>query len=276
MSEDSWAQRWTGATIDQANVYDTVLVPGVFGPCAVRLVALAVAGGERTVLDAGCGTGAVARTVSGLLEPVASVVAVDANASMLGAARRRQAGGGGAAVDFGTGDLRQLPFPEGVFDLVLCQHSLQYVTDRAGAVRELARVVKPGGRVWVVVWGALVDNPLFASVAELVDATWGPEAAARFAGPWSVAPDRVREHIVHAGLQAPRSHRIEFEAVFRSREDIMWIVIFSPVGALLHNLAPAARADFAARVLRLADNGQRSDAVHVPVVAWAVQGRRPL
>lgn len=276
MGEGSWTRRWTEATADQAEIYDTVLVPGVFGPCAGRLVALAVSGREGTVLDAGCGTGAVARAVSVLLEPMASVVAVDVNASMLDAARRHQVGGD-AAVDFETetGDLRELPFSEGVFDLVLCQHVLQYVADRAGAVRELARVVKPGGPVWVVVWGALADNPLFAAVTELVDVTWGPEVAARFAGPWSVPPDRVQEHMVHAGLTGLRAHRIEFEAMFPSREDIMWIVAFSPVGALLQRLVPEARGDFAARVLRLAGNGHPTGAVRVPVVAWAVQGRRP-
>ena len=61
-----------------------------------------------------------------------------------------------------------LPFPEGAFDVVLCQHGLQFFPDRAGAVREMRRVVAPGGRVLVIVLQALTRHPVFEALMESV------------------------------------------------------------------------------------------------------------
>ena len=61
-----------------------------------------------------------------------------------------------------------LPFPDGAFDVVLCQHGLQFVPDRAGAVREMRRVLAPGGRALVIVLQALSRHPVFEALMESV------------------------------------------------------------------------------------------------------------
>ena len=61
-----------------------------------------------------------------------------------------------------------LPFPDGAFDLVLCQHGLQFVPDRAVAVREMRRVVAPRRRALAIVLQALARHPVFEALMESV------------------------------------------------------------------------------------------------------------
>lgn len=61
-----------------------------------------------------------------------------------------------------------LPFSDGVFDLVLCQHGLQFFSDRAAALREMHRVLVPGGRALVIVLQALARHPVFEALMQSV------------------------------------------------------------------------------------------------------------
>jgi len=98
-----------------------------------------------TVADLGCGTG----NVSELLSPVvARVLAVDQSEAMLGAAKKRLAGA--TNVEFVRGDLTALPMTDASVDAAICVLVLHHLPDPAAAVREMARIVKPGGPVLVV------------------------------------------------------------------------------------------------------------------------------
>jgi malonyl-CoA O-methyltransferase len=96
---------------------------------------------EQRVLDAGCGRGAVARALLTAF-PGLEVSAVDLSPEMLshvpGAARPRR------------GSIQNLPFEDGSFDLVYCIEALEHAGNPEGAVDELCRVVRPGGRVLIV------------------------------------------------------------------------------------------------------------------------------
>lgn len=99
--------------------------------------------GAEVALDAGCGTGSLAFA---LAEYVAEVVGVDTEAAYLEAAR----GAAPANVRLVEGDVTALPFSYGEFDLACCQRVLHHVRRPELAVSELARVVRPGGRIFVV------------------------------------------------------------------------------------------------------------------------------
>jgi SAM-dependent methyltransferase len=71
-------------------------------------------------------------------------------------------------VDWRQGDAASLPFPDGSFDVVLCQSGLMFVPDVAGAVREMARVAADGGTVGVQVWSALDRQTGIRPLAEAV------------------------------------------------------------------------------------------------------------
>jgi len=111
----------------------------------------------RHVLDVGCGDGAYSLAAA---EAGASVTGVDTSPEMLEAAQKR-AKEQGLRVALQVGDARSLPFSDGTFDVVLAVTVLCFIEEADGVVDEMARVVRPGGRIVVgelsrwSVWAAL-------------------------------------------------------------------------------------------------------------------------
>jgi len=149
--------------VHPAGIYENYFVPAMFLPwSAILLHHAAPQLGER-VLDVACGTGVVARGAAPLVGTDGQVTAVDMNPAMLAVARALPASAG-AAVTWQEGNAMSLPFPDSNFDLVLCQHSLPFIPDRLAAVREMRRVLAPGGRVLVMVLQALAKHPVFEAL----------------------------------------------------------------------------------------------------------------
>jgi len=111
---------------------------------AGRLLDAAGVGADVRVLDVGTGTGTVAVLACAR---AAGVTAVDAEPSMLEIARRRA-----PAATVRRAVLPHLPFPDGVFDAAVANFVLNHVGDPEAAVREMRRVVRPGGRLAVTIW----------------------------------------------------------------------------------------------------------------------------
>jgi demethylmenaquinone methyltransferase/2-methoxy-6-polyprenyl-1,4-benzoquinol methylase len=115
----------------------------------------------RRVLDVATGTGMVALA---LAARGCEVVGLDQSESMLGAARAKL----GARpelrdrVRLVVGEAERLPFGDGEFDAITFTYLLRYVDDRAATIGELARVVKPGGRIGMVEFGVPRSPPLRA------------------------------------------------------------------------------------------------------------------
>ena len=97
-------------------------------------------------LDVGCGTGDDVRGLGELVGPMGEVVGVDSSEAMIAEARKR-ADGSGLPVAFQQADAHHLPFADGTFDGCLTERVLQHVADPQQAVREMARVTRPGRRV---------------------------------------------------------------------------------------------------------------------------------
>jgi ubiquinone/menaquinone biosynthesis C-methylase UbiE len=158
-----------------ARRYDATLVPVIFRPWAQELIRRASPQDGEHVLDLGCGTGIVTIEVSQSGVSPASVTGVDHSADMLEVARKTAADLGVTA-DWIEADASQLPFPDHRFDLAFCQQALQFFPDRPAALRELRRVLVPGGRVAACVQCDLSENPLLRSQAEALDKHVGTEA----------------------------------------------------------------------------------------------------
>jgi demethylmenaquinone methyltransferase / 2-methoxy-6-polyprenyl-1,4-benzoquinol methylase len=135
--------------------------------------------GQR-VLDVATGTGLVA---FGLARRGCEVTGLDQSEQMLAGARRRLAERPDLAgrVSLVQGEAERLPFADCAFDALTFTYLLRYVDDRAATMRELARVVKPGGRIGMVEFGVPPSAPLRA--AWRVHTRAGLPLAGRLASP---------------------------------------------------------------------------------------------
>jgi SAM-dependent methyltransferase len=144
-----------------------------FTPVVDRVVARASLNTGQHVLDLGTGTGAVAERAAQMVGPQGQVVGVDLSPDMLALAQRRMAAGGLTNVRLREGRAESLPAEDAAFDVVLASLSLMYVLDRAAATREIARVLRPQGRLVAAVWAG----------PEQCDIVFFQQTAGRFAGP---------------------------------------------------------------------------------------------
>jgi demethylmenaquinone methyltransferase/2-methoxy-6-polyprenyl-1,4-benzoquinol methylase len=151
------------------------------------VAAVAPAPGAR-VLDVATGTGMVAAELLGQCE--CTVVGLDQSAEMLAAARARFAGD--ERVELIEGEAERLPFADQSFDALTFTYLLRYVEDPAATIGELARVVKPGGRVGSLEFGVPPLAPARAAwrvytavglpvLGRLASREWS--AVGRFLGP---------------------------------------------------------------------------------------------
>ena len=119
------------------------------------------------MLDVACGTGIVSRLAAPLVGTDGQVFALDFSAPMLAVARNLPVPSG-AAITWQEGNAMSLPFPVDAFDVVLCQHGLQFFPDRLLAVREMRRVLVSGGRALVIVLQSLELHPVFDALMKSV------------------------------------------------------------------------------------------------------------
>lgn len=134
-----------------AENYERDLVPSLFEPWARELVELADPRPGERVLDLACGTGLVARFAAPRVTGSGAVTGLDVNPDMLAVAQR-VAATVRPAIEWKHANAIRTGLPDAAFDVGFCQQGLQFFPDRLAALRELHRVIAPGGRVAISVW----------------------------------------------------------------------------------------------------------------------------
>lgn len=147
------------ARYDLAN---RILSGGLDRGWRARMVRRVRACGARSVLDLATGSGDVAFALAAALPAGARIVGGDFCEPMLEQARAKQAGRGGT-VSFVRADALDLPFPDGAFDAVTIAFGLRNLADRRRGLSEMRRVLRPGGRLWVLEFSqpAAAFRPLY-------------------------------------------------------------------------------------------------------------------
>jgi ubiquinone/menaquinone biosynthesis C-methylase UbiE len=195
------AAQWQ-LTREAAEAYERVVARYILGPWAPSLVEAArLAQGER-VLDLACGTGVVARVAAERVGPRGRVIGIDLNPGMIAVARTLPAPAG-APVEWIERNALDLGLADAGLDAVLCQQGLQFFPDKPRAMREMHRVLRPGGRVALAVWtGAGRYN---AAVGEALAKFVSEDVAARFcASRRAPSRDELEQLAAGAGLDHVR------------------------------------------------------------------------
>ena len=165
--------------VEAAQAYETLHVPSLFSRWAGHVAgAAAIATGER-VLDVACGTGVLARHAAGVVGGEGSVTGLDIGAGMLAVAQQL-----GPEISWHQGSAESLPFGDAAFDVVLSQFGLMFFPDRVAALREMHRVLAPGGRLVVAVWDELAASQAYPELVDLLHRLAGQPAADALRAPY--------------------------------------------------------------------------------------------
>ncbi|MEP7139413.1 MAG: class I SAM-dependent methyltransferase [Caldimonas sp.] len=136
-------------------MYDKMMVPMIFAPYAVDVVARLAPRAPRRVLEIAAGTGVVTRQLASVLPADVAIVATDLNQAMLDHAASV---GTARPVEWRQADAMRLPFADASFDAVVCQFGAMFFPDKAKAFAEARRVLAPGGVFLFSVWDRIEDN----------------------------------------------------------------------------------------------------------------------
>jgi ubiquinone/menaquinone biosynthesis C-methylase UbiE len=167
-----------------------------------QLLELSAPGPGERVLELACGAGGVGIAAAGLVGPAGEVVLSDVAAEMTAIAAARAAAAGLGNVRTLTLDLDDLGQPDQAYDVVLCREGLMFALDPAHAVAEIRRILRPGGRVALAVWGPRARNPWLSLVFDAVSAQLGaPVPPPGIPGPFALDdPERLARLLADAGL----------------------------------------------------------------------------
>ncbi|MCG3208727.1 MAG: Ubiquinone/menaquinone biosynthesis C-methyltransferase UbiE [Anaerolineae bacterium] len=166
-------------TGNAAEVYEEFFVPALFQRWATPVANAAKIESGQRVLDVACGTGILARTVAERVRPGGAVVGLDVNEGMLAVAKRQA-----PHIEWRSGVAEDLPFDTGNFDAVVSQFGLMFFENRLAAIREMVRVLRPGGRLAVAVWDTLENTPGYAVMVNLLQRLFGEEVANGLRAPY--------------------------------------------------------------------------------------------
>jgi SAM-dependent methyltransferase len=188
------------------HAYERYMVPTLFAPWAQELRARAAQHAGERVLDVACGTGIVARLAAERVGPSGSVLGMDLNAAMLETARA-QTPTTGAPVAWREGDAHRLPWADATFDMVCCQQGVQFFPDKTQALREMQRVLAPGGRLVLSVWRSLAYNPYGRALADALERHVGAAAGNGMRAPYGFGEmEALRSLLTVAGFRDIHIH----------------------------------------------------------------------
>ena len=273
------AEYWDGSAgehwvAEQAR-YDRI--NGGFGDRVVEV--LAPRSGER-VLDVGCGNGALSLAIGAMVAPGGSVLGLDLSGPMLAAATARARRARLTNVSFEHADAQVYPLPEAAFDAIVSRFGVMFFDDPQAAFANLARGLRPGGRLVFACWRDLVANewlmvPAGAALAHVPMPDLGEPGRP---GPFSLAdPDRVRSILQGAGFTAmgvdecrcpmPMGSTVEDTVAFMQGTDMaatLMTGVSADVAAAAWNAVRAALAPYAG-----------PEGVVLSGTAWIVTSMKP-
>jgi len=150
---------------DDAPTHYQARVEKFMAPFVSVVVAAAVSSGD-SVLDVACGTGFATRAAARVVGTSGNVVGSDLNQGMLTMARSVPFEG--IDISWRQASALDLPYADGEFDAVLCAQGVQFFPSPSSGLREMARVLRSGGRMAVTMWDEIEQNPFFAAEVDML------------------------------------------------------------------------------------------------------------
>jgi SAM-dependent methyltransferase len=218
----------------------------------------------NTILELAAGIGDTGFEAAAILGESGRLITSDLSPAMLGAARRRGAELGVDNVEYLVIDAERIGLADDSVDGVLCRFGYMLMPDPAAAFAETRRVLRPGGRVALAVWGAIERNPWIAIVGVSLGQRGHipPPEPPPTPGPFSMANrERVEGLLCDAGFSEVRTEELEGRFAFADADAYLGLIADTagPIALALQGLEDAehaaVRADVEESLRRFAADG---------------------
>ncbi len=239
------------------------------------MAACRIASGER-VLDIGCGTGQTTRDAARAAYP-GPALGVDLSARMIELARRLAAEQDISNAGFEQADAQIHPFPAGSFDAAISRTGTMFFGDPAAAFANIARALRPGGRLVMLAWQGPRPNEWIRVLSEALAAGRNlPAPPPGAPGPFALAdPGQIRTLLAAAGFSGITLDAMHEPMWFGSDPDDAHRFVLGLLGWMLHGLDQTGR-DRALDALRaLVAAHASSDGITFGSAAWLISAGRP-
>ncbi|MFN0042231.1 MAG: class I SAM-dependent methyltransferase [Alphaproteobacteria bacterium] len=222
--------RWADQVADMADRFNAPL-----------LDALELRPGQR-VLDLACGTGEPALSAARRVAPGGHVVATDLVPAMLDSVRRRAGDLGIANLTCEQADMERLPFSDARFDRATCRFGIMFVPDAIGALREARRVLAPGGRMGLLVWGPIEDTTIMTAIRAAARKVLGADGR-QFEHPFRFGAEGALDTALRAaGFQAVKERALRFTPEIPADRPFWQPMLEMTLGARIDGAGADARA----------------------------------
>ncbi|HYM57816.1 MAG TPA: class I SAM-dependent methyltransferase [Solirubrobacteraceae bacterium] len=234
--------------------------------------------GER-VLELACGPGGLGLAAAMRVAPGGEVVLSDVASEMTSIASARADALGLSNVSTCELDLERIQQPNGSYDVVLCREGLMFALDPAQAAREIRRVLRPGGRVALAVWGPRERNPWLGVVFDAMSAQVGaPVPPPGVPGPFSLA-DADKLTGLLSGAELADVVVSEFPVPLCAASFEEWwartTTLAGPLAKVLAALPQEAQQALRARVQEAVSAYATPAGLEFPGITLLAAGRRP-
>jgi SAM-dependent methyltransferase len=231
--------------------------------------------GDR-VLDVGCGTGQTTRDAA-RAAPEGSALGVDLSSAMLAVARRRAADEGLANVHFDQADAQIHPFEPEAFDVAIGRTSATFFSDRVAGLANLARALRPDGRLALLTWQPLPQNEWIRELATALAAGRDlPAPPPDAPGPFTLAePDVVNGVLTAAGYTDIVLDDARGPMWFGTDADDAEAFVLGLLGWMLDGLDDAGRARARGALRATITSHATPDGVLYDSAAWIIRATRP-
>jgi SAM-dependent methyltransferase len=246
---------------------------------ALLLDCLRLTGGE-SVLEIGCGTGAVTLPLAQAVGEHGRVVAVDISEPMLGVARQHVAEGGMHNVMLLLGDAQSMALEQAAFDIATSRMGVMFFADPVAAFRNIGTALKPSGRLVFACWAPLAENRHWLISYDVALRHLGPPAASSDPMPGPLAfgdPDYVRRTLSAAGFAEITIERAHPTIIGGSpEEEARQAVMMGPTARLIEAKQPdaATRTVIAEEIAAAFAAEAKEGPIRLPATIFLVAARR--
>ncbi|MDH4143871.1 MAG: methyltransferase domain-containing protein [Acidimicrobiia bacterium] len=231
-----------------AQAYEQFFVPAIATPVATELLQTAGLQPGEAVLDVACGTGLIARLAAAAVGASGSVTGIDVAPEMIEVAAAASQTDG-AEIEWLEADAASLPSPDQSYDVVLCQMGLMFVEDKAAAIAEMKRVLRPGGRLVINTPGRI--QPPFEEMERAIADHIDPELGGFVRAVFSMHdPDALEILLTEAGLDGVATSEYEAQLDLPAPAEFLWQYInLTPMAPLVAKASDTAKAAMEAQVV---------------------------